>query len=88
MGVREADEHARERSPGAKYCAFRRSLERSMLMVRRRLSSIATPVSDKGEKKMINDMMGAGMWGMGLVWLLVLVFLILAIAALIKYIRR
>ena len=33
-------------------------------------------------------MMGVGMWGMGLVWLLVLFFLILAIAALIKYIRR
>jgi Na+-transporting methylmalonyl-CoA/oxaloacetate decarboxylase gamma subunit len=32
--------------------------------------------------------MGAGIWGMGLVWLLVLFFLILAIAALIKYIRR
>lgn len=37
---------------------------------------------------MMNDMMGIGMWGVGLVWLLVLVALILAIAALIKYIRR
>jgi Na+-transporting methylmalonyl-CoA/oxaloacetate decarboxylase gamma subunit len=37
---------------------------------------------------MMDDMMGAGIWGMGLVWLLVLFFLILAIAALIKYIRR
>jgi len=36
---------------------------------------------------MMNDMMG-GMWGMGLVWLLVLLFLILVIAALIKYLRR
>jgi hypothetical protein len=47
-----------------------------------------SPASDKGEKQMMNDMMGIGMWGMGLVWLLVLVLLILAIAALIKYIRR
>jgi hypothetical protein len=46
------------------------------------------PVSDKGEKQMMNDMMGIGMWGMGLVWLLVLIFLVLAVAALIKYIRR
>jgi hypothetical protein len=33
-------------------------------------------------------MMGGGMWGMGLVWLLVLVVLILGAAALIKYLRR
>ena len=33
-------------------------------------------------------MMGGGMWGMGLVWLLVLVVLILGAAALIKYLRN
>jgi hypothetical protein len=37
---------------------------------------------------MMHDMMGVWMWGMGLVWLLVVILLILAIAALIKYIRR
>ncbi len=38
---------------------------------------------------MINDMMGTGiMWGMGLSWLVVLIVLILAAAALVKYLRR
>jgi hypothetical protein len=38
---------------------------------------------------MYNDMMGSGgMWGMGLIWLLVLAVLILAAAALIKYLRQ
>ena len=32
-------------------------------------------------------MMGGGMWGMGLLWLLVVVVLILGAAALIKYLR-
>jgi Na+-transporting methylmalonyl-CoA/oxaloacetate decarboxylase gamma subunit len=31
--------------------------------------------------------MPAMMWGMGIVWLLVLILLVLAIAALIKYLR-
>ena len=36
--------------------------------------------------QMIDGMMGGEMmWGMGLVWLLVLVLLVLGIAALIKY---
>ena len=34
---------------------------------------------------MIDHMTGAMMWGMGLLWLLVIVVLILAAAALIKY---
>jgi hypothetical protein len=33
----------------------------------------------------MQDMMSATMWGMGLIWLLVIVVLILAAAALIKY---
>ncbi len=33
-------------------------------------------------------MAGGGMWGMGLLWLLVLVVLILGAAALIKYLSR
>ena len=33
----------------------------------------------------MQDMMGPMIWGMGLVWLLVLVVLILAIGALVKY---
>jgi uncharacterized membrane protein len=38
---------------------------------------------------MMNDMMGGGMmWGMGLLWLLVLALLVLAIAALFKYLRK
>lgn len=38
---------------------------------------------------MMHDMMGGGMmWGMGLIWLLVLVVLVLAAAALIKYLRK
>jgi hypothetical protein len=36
---------------------------------------------------MMNDMMPGMMWGMGLVWLLVVTVLILAAAALIKYLR-
>jgi len=35
---------------------------------------------------MMNQMMGSGMmWGMGLLWLLVVVVLVLAAAALVKY---
>lgn len=38
---------------------------------------------------MMNDMMGGGMmWGMGLIWLLAVVVLVLAIAALVKYLGR
>ncbi|EAU42183.1 hypothetical protein FP2506_17159 [Fulvimarina pelagi HTCC2506] len=38
---------------------------------------------------MMNDMMGGGMmWGMGLFWLMVLIVLGLAIAALVKYLRK
>lgn len=37
---------------------------------------------------MMNDMMSGGMmWGMGLVWLAMLAVLVLAAAALIKYLR-
>ena len=36
----------------------------------------------------MNDMMGVGMWGMGFVWLLILVLVVLGIVALTKYIRR
>ncbi len=35
---------------------------------------------------MMQDMMGPMTWGMGLVWLLVLIVLLLAIAALVKYV--
>ncbi len=35
---------------------------------------------------MMQDMTGPMMWGMGLVWLLALVVLLLAIAALVKYV--
>jgi len=31
---------------------------------------------------MMNDMMGVGMWGMGFVWLLILVLVVLGIVAL------
>lgn len=34
---------------------------------------------------MMHDMSAPMMWGMGLVWLLVVVVLVLAIAALVKY---
>jgi tellurite resistance protein TehA-like permease len=36
---------------------------------------------------MMNDMMPGMMWGMGLFWLLVIIDLILAAAALVKYLR-
>jgi len=36
---------------------------------------------------MMDAMMPGMMWAMGLVWLLVIIVLILAIAALIKYLR-
>jgi tellurite resistance protein TehA-like permease len=35
----------------------------------------------------MNDMMPGMMWGMGFVWLLIIVVLILAAAALVKYLR-
>jgi hypothetical protein len=35
----------------------------------------------------MTDMPIAMMWGMGLIWLLVIIFLILGIAAFIKYLR-
>jgi tellurite resistance protein TehA-like permease len=35
----------------------------------------------------MNDMMPGTMWGMGILWLLVIVVLILSAAALIKYLR-
>ena len=34
---------------------------------------------------MTHDMMGGTMWGMGLVWLLVVLVLVLGVAALVKY---
>jgi len=36
----------------------------------------------------MSDMPSGMMWGMGLIWLLVTVFLLLGIAALVKYLRR
>ena len=36
---------------------------------------------------MTNDMVPGMMWGMGLIWLLVVIVLILAAAALVKYLR-
>ena len=36
---------------------------------------------------MMNDMMPGMMWGMGFIWLLVVIVLILTAAALIKYLR-
>jgi hypothetical protein len=35
----------------------------------------------------MTDMPIAMMWGMGLIWLLVIIFLVLGIAAFIKYLR-
>jgi hypothetical protein len=40
------------------------------------------------EASMMHDMMGGMMWGMGLIWVLVVIVLVLAIAALVKYLRR
>jgi hypothetical protein len=36
---------------------------------------------------MMNDMMPGMMWGMGFVWLLAVIVLILAAAVLVKYLR-
>jgi hypothetical protein len=36
---------------------------------------------------MMNDMMPGMMWGMGLFWLLAVIVLVLAAAALVKYLR-
>jgi hypothetical protein len=36
---------------------------------------------------MMDGMMPGMMWAMGLVWLLVIIVLILAVAALVKYVR-
>jgi len=36
---------------------------------------------------MMNGMMPGTMWGMGLLWLLIVIVLILAAAALVKYLR-
>jgi len=35
----------------------------------------------------LTDMPAATTWGMGLIWLLILILLVLGIAALIKYVR-
>jgi hypothetical protein len=35
----------------------------------------------------MSDMPMAMMWGMGLIWVLVIIFLVLGIAAFIKYLR-
>jgi hypothetical protein len=35
---------------------------------------------------MMNNMMGGGMWGMGLIGILVVLVLVLGVAALIKYV--
>ena len=40
------------------------------------------------EASMMHDMMGGMMWGMGLIWILVIIVLVLAIFALVKYLRR
>jgi uncharacterized membrane protein len=37
---------------------------------------------------MMNDMMPDMMWGMGIIWLLVVIVLIMAVAALVKYLRN
>jgi len=44
---------------------------------------------DQGRPNMMQmtDMPMAMMWGMGLIWLLVIIFLLLGIAAFIKYLR-
>jgi hypothetical protein len=40
-----------------------------------------------GDQRMMQDMMGGGMmWGMGVVWLLTVLVLVLAVAALVKYV--
>jgi tellurite resistance protein TehA-like permease len=54
----------------------------------RTLQEIETyPEANQGRCSMMNDMMPGMMWGMGLIWLLVLIVLILAAAALVKYLR-
>src|SRR5262245_27197168 len=40
-----------------------------------------------GARHRLGDMPMAMMWGMGLIWLLVIIFLLLGIAAFIKYLR-
>jgi hypothetical protein len=45
------------------------------------------PEASPGRRTMMNDMMPGMMWGMGLLWLLVVLVLILAAAALVKYLR-
>lgn len=47
-------------------------------------------VLEKGECKMMENsgVLGGGMWGMGLIGLLVLVLIVLGIAALVKYLRN
>jgi hypothetical protein len=49
-------------------------------------------VMKRGQKRCLNmmqmsDTPMAMMWGMGLIWLLVIIFLVLGIAAFIKYLR-
>jgi hypothetical protein len=54
--------------------------------VRRAISSRRTKVVQRGLHRVMDHMMGgAMMWGMGLIGLLVILVLILAVAALVKY---
>jgi hypothetical protein len=51
------------------------------------VGGIPRSASCREEDAMMHDLMGGGMmWGMGLFWLLGLVLLLLAIAALVKYV--
>jgi hypothetical protein len=46
-----------------------------------------SPETSQVRYAMMNNMMPGMMWGMGLVWLSVVIVLILAAAALVKYLR-
>jgi hypothetical protein len=47
----------------------------------------AAESKSQGDDVRMNEMPMTMMWGMGIVWLLVLILVVLAIAALIKYLR-
>lgn len=47
----------------------------------------ATPIESK-ETGMMTDMMGWMMGGMGLVWILVIIVLVLGAAAIVKYLKK
>ena len=65
-----------------------KTCERRRTLQHRRTLSAGLPNDCKGTQKMMMDGMGWMMGGMSLVWILILIVLVLAIIALVKYLKN